>query len=358
MSQQAIKGSLPTLLISPQDIAKIIQKQGIKSTFEGMMEYLHQDYLRWDEFDKTARVANYLNNGVLELMPIASKEQYSFKYVNCHPDNPNHGLSTVLAFGALISNDTGKPDVISEFTLTTAIRTAAMSVLAAKYLARPNSKRMAIIGNGCQSEFQALAFYHLLGIQELAIFDIDPKASQKLVHNLRNTDLKIEIFDNVADAVKGADIITTVTAEYSKAHIITEAMVEAGVHINAVGGDSPGKTELDPRILTKGTVYVEFEPQTRVEGELQNMPEDFKVKLLADIFKSKQSARTSNEEITIFDSVGFAIEDFSAVRYITDAAVKLGLAQPLALVPDLADPKDLFGYLESSIEETTLRQAV
>lgn len=338
--------TLTTTLISPQDIAKIIHAQGIKATFEGMSDYLLADYLRWHEFDKTARVASYLDNGVLELMPIASKEQYSFKYVNCHPDNPKMGLSTVLAFGALMRNDSGQPEVISEFTITTALRTAAMSALVAKYLARPNSKRMALIGNGCQSEFQALAFYHLLGIDELVIFDIDRQASEKLSHNLKDSGIKVTIANNVIEAVKDADIITTVTAEYSKAHILTQAMIQPGVHINAVGGDSPNKTELEPSILDMGDVYVEFEPQTRVEGELQNKPSDYPVKHLADVFAAGKPARQTDDEITIFDSVGFAIEDFSAIRYIYDAAQRLGLAKPIDLVPDLASPKDLFGYLK------------
>ncbi len=346
----AIAGSLPTIIISPQDIAKIVKQQGIKETFSGMVQYILEDYLNWDAFDKTPRISNHVPDGVLELMPIANQHQYSFKYVNCHPNNPNEGLSTILAFSALVSNNTGQPDVISESTLTTAFRTAATSVLAAKYLARPNSKRMAIIGNGCQSEFQALAFYHLLNIEEIALFDIDRKASEKLAQNLANTSLKIEIFDSVAQAVKNADIITTVTAEYSKANIITPEMIEAGMHINAVGGDNVNKTELHIDVVKQATTYVEFEPQTRIEGELQNMPSDFPVIALADVFKKGVSARKSAEEITLFDSVGFAIEDFSAIRYMNDTAIKLGLARPLSLTPDLKNPKDLFSYLNEYAE--------
>ncbi len=340
-----ITGSLPTIIISPQDVANIIKRQGIEETLKGMRDYILEDYLNWDSFDKSPRISNHVPDGVLELMPIANQQQYSFKYVNCHPKNPNEGLSTILAFGALISNDTGQPDVISEFTLSTALRTAATSVLAAQYLARPNSKRMAIIGNGCQSEFQALAFYYLLGIEELALFDIDRKASEKLARNLANTSLKIEIFDTVAQAVKNADIITTVTAEYSRANIITPEMIEAGMHINAVGGDNVNKTELHVEVVKNARVFVEFEPQTRIEGELQNMPVDFPVTPLFEVFQKDQSARQSKEEVTLFDSVGFAIEDFSAIRYMNDAAIKLGLARPLPLTPDLKDPKDLFSYL-------------
>lgn len=339
------QSNLSTGLIRPQDVACIVQQQGMKQTIEGVMNYIFADYLRWDEFDKSARVAKYVRDGVMELMPIADKQNYSFKYVNCHPHNPRDGLSTVLAFGALVDNSTGKPDVLCELTLTTALRTAAMSALAAKYLARSNSRRMALIGNGCQSEFQALAFHYVLGIQELAVYDLDRSASQKLADNLRHTGMKVEIADSVAQAVQGADIVTTVTAEYSRAHILTPDMIKPGMHINAVGGDCPGKTELDPAILDMATVFVEFEAQTRVEGELQNVAADFPVSHLWQVFQGQAKGREADGQITLFDSVGFALEDFSALVYMRDVARKLGLMQPISLVPELADPKDLFSYL-------------
>ncbi len=337
--------NLTTELIRPQDVAYIVQKQGMAATLQGVASYILADYLRWDEFDKSARVAKYVKDGVMELMPIADKKNYSFKYVNCHPHNPKEGLSTVLAFGALADNATGKPDVICELTLTTAFRTAAMSALAAKYLARSDSRSMALIGNGCQSEFQALAFHHLLGIQEVRLFDLDREASLKLASNLRHTGMTVVIADSVAEAVKGADIVTTVTAEYSRAHILTPDMIEPGMHINAVGGDCPGKTELHPDILPKATVFVEFEAQTRVEGELQNVAPDFPVRHLWQVFQGSANGRESDTQITLFDSVGFALEDFSALVYMRDTARKMGLTQPISLVPDLADPKDLFSYL-------------
>ncbi|MHC8945005.1 ornithine cyclodeaminase [Advenella incenata] len=337
--------NLNTGLIRPQDVARIVQRQGMKQTLDGVMNYILSDYLRWDEFDKSSRVAKYVQDGVMELMPIADKQNYSFKYVNCHPHNPQEGLSTVLAFGALVDNSTGKPEVICELTLTTALRTAAMSALAAKYLARSNSRRMALIGNGCQSEFQALAFHYLLGIEHLSVYDLDRDASQKLADNLRHTGMTVDIADSVADAVRDADIVTTVTAEYSRAHILTPEMIKPGMHINAVGGDCPGKTELHPDILPLATVFVEFEPQTRVEGELQNVDADFPVRHLWQVFQGQAKGRETDTQITLFDSVGFALEDFSALVYMRDTARKLGLMQPISLVPELADPKDLFSYL-------------
>jgi ornithine cyclodeaminase len=117
---------------------------------------------------------------VIELMPIADGAQFAFKYVNGHPATPDCGLPTVMAFGVLADVDTGAPRLLSELTLTTAIRTAAMSALAARRLARPGSRCMALIGNGAQSEFQALAFRDLVGMRELRLFDTDPARLAKL----------------------------------------------------------------------------------------------------------------------------------------------------------------------------------
>src|SRR5277367_6180043 len=113
-------------------------------------------------------------------MPISDGTSYSFKYVNGHPRNTVAGLLTVTAFGVLADVSTGYPLLLSELTVTTALRTAAMSALAAKWLARPDSRVMALIGNGAQGEFQAIAFHRMSGIRELRLYDIDSLAMTKL----------------------------------------------------------------------------------------------------------------------------------------------------------------------------------
>ena len=126
--------------------------------------------------------------------------------------------------------------------------------------------------------------------------------------------------------------------------------VVEGVHINAIGGDCPGKTELDPRILDRGTVFVELPEQTRVEGEIQQMAPDFPVVELWRVVTGRAAGRVSDEQITIFDSVGFAIEDFSALRYAMDAVAGTDLVTMLDLVAEPADPKNLFGLVASTRE--------
>jgi ornithine cyclodeaminase len=141
--------------------------------------------------------------------------------------------------------------------------------------------------------------------------------------------------------------VTTITADKAHAGIVTPAMIEPGMHLNAVGGDCPGKTELHADILRTASVFVEYEAQTRSEGEIQQMPADFVVTELWQVLNGSASGRCEHDEITVFDSVGFALEDYAALRFMRDAAKDLGVGQQLALIPALADPKNLFALLNS-----------
>lgn len=341
--------ALPTPFLSTTAVSRIVQTLGIEQVLESVAAHIREDFLRWPEFDKTARVASHCEVGVIELMPISDARDYAFKYVNGHPGNGSYGLPTVMAFGVLADVATGVPRLISELTLTTAIRTAAMSALAARTLARPGSRTMALIGNGAQAEFQAIAFRQLVGVTHLRVFDIDPRATAKLVRNLRGTDIAVEICTNTRDAVRGADIVTTATADKTCATILAPEMIEPGMHINAIGGDCPGKTELHADVLRGARVFVEYAPQTRIEGDIQQLPADFPVTELWRVL-SGDPGRCDAHDVTVFDSVGFALEDYSALRFMAAAARRLGLGETLALVPQLDDPKDLFGAGVSGIE--------
>jgi len=336
-----------TLLLTTHDIARIVAAHGLPGVLRQLEAALAADFRRWPEFDKTARVASHSADGVIELMPIADAQHYAFKYVNGHPKNTRAGLPTVMAFGVLAEVATGRPLLLSELTLTTAMRTAATSVLAARALARPGSRTMALIGNGAQSEFQALAFHHLLGIDTLRLYDTDAAATARLQRHLQAVPgLRVTAHASTAEAVRGADIVTTVTADKRNATILTPEMVEPGMHLNAVGGDCPGKTELHPAVLERAQVFVEYEPQSRIEGDVQQMPADFPVTELWTLLCGRRAGRRDAAAVTVFDSVGFALEDYAALRVLAQLARGLGLGQPLALLPELGDPKDLYSQLQ------------
>nr|WP_229673441.1 ornithine cyclodeaminase [Microbacterium saperdae] len=321
-----------------------IAAHGAERIMAEMADTIESDFRRWESFDKSERVANHTPFGVIELMPISDPDLYAFKYVNGHPFNPGRGFQTVTAFGVLADVHNGYPVFLAEMTVLTALRTAATSAMVARRLARPDSEVMAMIGAGSQAEFQALAFRAVLGIRRLRVFDVDEAASAKLVRNLVPRGFEVVVCASASEATAGADVVTTCTADKAVAQVLTDADVAPGMHINTIGGDCPGKTELDPRILDRGPVFVEYTPQTRVEGEIQNVAPDFPVTEFWRVLNGTAPGRTSPAQITIFDSVGFAIEDYSALRHLRDSVAGTDLAREIDLVAAPDDPKDLFGF--------------
>jgi len=333
------------LFLSATAAARWIRDHGAASIMAGLVERLEADFARWPEFDAAPRLASHSPVGVIELMPVSDGFDYTFKYVNGHPANPAHGLQTVTAFGVVADVTTGYPRFVAEMTLLTALRTAATSALAARHLARPDSQIMAMIGTGSQAEFQALALRETLGVSRLRIWDTDPRAMAKFIRNIEPLGFEIHVASSAADAADGADVITTCTADKRRAIVLDDSMVEPGVHVNAIGGDCPGKTELDPAILRRAEIFVEYEPQTRAEGEIQALATDHPVTELWQVIADRSAWVRRPEAITVFDSVGFAIEDFTVLRFAEEAAGAVGLLEPLDLLASPDDPKDLFGLV-------------
>ena len=331
--------------VSVDNMMKLVLHLGIERVMQDLAAEIEADFLRWPDFDKTPRIASHSDVGVIELMPTSDGETYGFKYVNGHPANMKQGLQTVTAFGLLADVATGYPLLLSEMTILTALRTAATSAMAAKHLAPANATTMALIGNGAQAEFQALGFKAICGLTHVRLYDIDPAATAKCARNLAGRGLTITACTTPEDAILGAQIITTVTADKQYATILTDNMVGAGVHINGVGGDCPGKTELHRDILLRSAIFVEYPPQTRIEGEIQQLPPDHPVTELWQVMAGQTPGRTSPDQVTLFDSVGFAIEDFSALRYVKSKLAETGFCTQLDMIADPDDPRDLFGMI-------------
>lgn len=334
-----------TSFVDVRNMVGWVASTGPERIIAGILEYLEQDFARWESFDKTPRVASHTPFGVIELMPTSDHESYAFKYVNGHPSNPARGYQTVTAFGVLADVHNGYPTFLAEMTVLTALRTAATSAFAARLLARPDSEVMAMIGTGSQAEFQALAFRIALGITRLRVYDVDADAIAKFVRNMLPLGFEIEVAGSAAEALAGADVVTTCTADKARNAVVSDEWVRPGMHLNAIGGDCPGKTELDPAILDRAGVFVEYTPQTRIEGEIQQLPPDYPVHELWRVMAGLEPGRTDDRQITLFDSVGFAIEDFSALRYVKRQIEQTGLYDELDLLADPDEPRDLFGML-------------
>ncbi len=331
--------------VSVDDMMRLVHHVGVERFLVELADAIAEDFRRWECFDKTPRVASHSADGVIELMPTSDGTLYAFKYVNGHPGNARDGRQTVAAFGLLADVASGYPLLLSEMTILTALRTAATSAVAARHLAPKGARTMALIGNGAQAEFQALAFKALLGVDRLRLHDVDPAATRKCIRNLRGFGFAVHAASSVAEAVEGAEIITTVTADRRNATILGDNHVGAGVHVNAVGGDCPGKTEIHPDVLHRADIFVEYPPQTRVEGEIQRLAADHTVHELWRVVAGLVPGRRDARQITLFDSVGFAVEDFSALRYVRAKLVGTGFHRDLDLLADPDEPRDLFGML-------------
>jgi ornithine cyclodeaminase len=344
--------------VNVHHLARWVSDTGLEPLLLGLVDALEADFRRWPLFDKKPRIASHSEHGVIELMPTSDGETYGFKYVNGHPINATRGLQTVTAFGALADVDTGYPLMISEMTLLTALRTAATSAMAAKALAPAGAHTLAMIGTGAQSEFQALAFRANLGINALRVFDVDPDAMAKFDRNATALGFDVTLCADAADAVMGSQIVTTCTADKKNATVLTDEMIAharegaatvgepTGLHINAIGGDCPGKTELDIELTKRSSIFVEYPEQSFIEGEIQVLPHDWPLTELWQVLTGEAKGRTSDDELTLFDSVGFAIEDFSALKFLYDATTGTDYYETIDLIAEPPDPKNLFALVD------------
>ncbi len=338
-------------IISIESLNKILEKHGFENYLKDLMEALKRDYSRWDKFTKMPRPAMHVPGGVLELMPICDNElYYTFKYVNCHPKNPESGKMTIVATGQLSRIDTGYPLMFSEMTLLTALRTAANSALATNLMARKNAKVLAVIGTGAQSEFQVKGMQLIRDIKEVRYFDIDAKAMDKFEKNMKDSGLKLVRGKNVQETIENADIITVCTACKANVDVIKNDWVKNGMHLNALGGDTVGKTELELSILNRSRIVVEYFEQSFIEGEIQRLKlKDAKKMVSAEMFEiinGNQKGRENDKEITLFDSVGIGLEDYSALRLTYELSKRYGIGEELNLLPDMKDPKDLISLIK------------
>lgn len=334
-------------IIDVYDLVKIISSVGLQSLIRELISALEEDFYQWESFTRSSRHATHYGNGVIELMPCSNERFYSFKYVNGHPGNPAQNKLSVVAFGVLAEVDTGYPLLISEMTLLTAMRTAAVAALGARYLARQESSHLALIGTGAKAEFLVAALRLVLPVEEISYFDTDAGAMQKFADNMHGQGLRLHPLSAVYGAVADADMIVTATAAKRRVDLLSRYQLRDGAHIHAMGGDCPGKTELSPELVKQCKRVVEYTAQTRQEGEIQNLPDISVHAELWELIRGIKTGRTNDHEITLFDAVGYALEDYSALRLIYRLADELSIGREVALIPELENPKNLFGLTAS-----------
>jgi ornithine cyclodeaminase len=333
------------LLVTTHEFKQLIQQIGLSQFTSQLINQLEKDFSRWETFKKSPRHATHYPHGVIELMPCADDAYYSFKYVNGHPQNTAMNKLCVAALGQLSEVSSGYPLMLSEMTWLTAIRTAATAALGAKYLARADSKKLAIVGCGAQAEFQLIALASVLPVTTVYYFDIASAAMRKFEKNVATMQLpRLTLIpaSSIDSCLEEADVVVTATACKSRQQLITSANLRPGMHIHAMGGDCPGKTEISRCALDASKIFVEYLEQTREEGDIQQLTDHSSVVELWKVITKARPGRTDEQDITLFDSVGFALEDYSALCLTYRLCEEYGIGQSIDMIPELGDPKDLY----------------
>jgi alanine dehydrogenase len=318
---------VPTILLSKKDVRDLVNIHEVMNVVEAAFK-------EWTVGNGAMPPKLYLTlqNGDFRAMPASLPGAAGMKWVNVHPGNPDKGLPTVMAI--LIYNDpeTGYPLAIMDATEGTAYRTAATSAIAAKYLARKDSKTLGIIGAGYQSFAHIMAHTMLFKFEEIRITDISQQAIASLIQNLPNLPVKE---CSLKQTVK-SDIVCTLTP--ARQPVVKNEWLLPGTHINAVGADAEGKEELEPSILNRAMVVVDDLRQSVHAGEI-NVPVAkglFKKEqiyaTLGELVTGEKKGRIDDSAITVFDSTGLAIEDIALARLLYEKARNTGTGISLSLV--------------------------
>ncbi|MEO0093100.1 MAG: alanine dehydrogenase [candidate division WOR-3 bacterium] len=279
------------------------------------------------------------HNGDLRVMPsyIPSLDISGVKVVNVHPNNPKkYRLPSVMATILLIDPANGYPLGVLDGTWITTMRTGAASGIASKYLAREDSKVLALIGAGVQAETQLAAVTMVRAIEKVKVYDIVSSVSERFVKKHKHLPLKFEICGSVKECVTDADIICTVTPV--RKPIVKSAWVKDGAHINAMGADAPGKEELEPALLRRSKIVIDDWEQASHSGEI-NVPlakgiisKDDIYAEIGEIVTGKKKGRTAPDEITIFDSTGLGVQDLTTANIVYKIAKKRKLGTWLQII--------------------------
>lgn len=270
-------------------------------------------------------------NGDLRTMPayLEGMDATGVKVVNVHPDNPGSGLPTVMALLILNSPKTGAPTAVMGGTFLTNMRTGAAGAVAAKYLAKKSSKTVGLVGAGAQGRTQLLGLAEIFDVETVKVADVSLDRCRALEEESRTfLDATFEIATDIKE-VCDADILVTTTP--SRKPLVKDDWINEGTHINAIGADAKGKEELDPAILKRAKVVVDDLVQASHSGEV-NVPLAEGVIALEDIYATigevvagKVPGRKDDDEVTVFDSTGLAIQDMATASRVYRTAVEKGL---------------------------------
>ena len=252
------------------------------------------------------------------------------KVVSAFHDNPSRGLPMISGFYVLCDAETGRLIALMDATFLTGIRTAAASAVATKYLARADAKVLGVIGTGVQGQFHVDAIRAVRPIEEIVVFNRTVERGRAFVEDLESRGISCRLMDTAADCAAEADVLAVCTS--SKTPLFDGGLARPGTHVNAVGVFTPDSQELDAALIRRARVYVDtYEGAFEEAGDIivplraGDITRDHVRAELTELVTGRKVGRTSDAEITVFKSVGYAMEDAVTARLAYERAEGAGI---------------------------------
>ncbi len=345
---------MQTMLLTVHDIRQIVAAMGIQTLMREMINALENAFRCYDPLTTQvpARAGFSYDQpftGLLEWMPVLVHGQtVTVKMVGYHPHNPDqHELPTILSSIGTYDVRTGQLLALMDGTFLTALRTGAASGLAASYLAHPDSRVMGIVGAGAQAVTQLHAVAELFAIQKVCIYDVDKSATASFMNRTRFLGIPVQVMadDQLDELVRSADILCTATSTaIGSPPVFADTVTKPWLHINAIGSDFPGKTELPLTLVERAIVHPDFTEQALKEGESQRLVVDALGPPLYEVVQAPDKYAAERERLTIFDSTGWALEDAVAAELLLSHARRLQLGQTLHIQHTSTDPLNPYDF--------------
>ncbi|MEA3283261.1 MAG: alanine dehydrogenase [Euryarchaeota archaeon] len=319
------------LYLNEGDVTELLDMQGALSVVEEA--FLEHGMGRTQMPPKSYL---YFPTGDLRTMPayLETAGIAGVKIVNVHPKNPEAGLPTVMAVVVLNSIETGAPLAVMDGTYLTEMRTGAAGGVAADRLARTDAAVVGMVGAGRQARTQLRAICEVRGIETVKITDRSDASCRQFIDGTKDLGCEITVMDGIRQ-VCDCDILVTTTPV--REPIVADGWISGGTHINAIGADAAGKEELDPEILKRSRIVIDDPAQAFHSGEV-NVPLKLGIISEGDIYGTLgelvagiKPGRTDDDEITVFDSTGLAIQDVSTANHVYQQAVRKSIGTPLKL---------------------------
>lgn len=348
-----------TLILSGDDVIRIVERFGIDQLMDSLIERLTSAVLHFDKSKTEIPIRsgfNYQteNPGLIEWMPVYKKgKEVVIKVVGYHPQNPDHfNLPTILSSISSYDTKTGHLKGIADGVLLTALRTGAASAVASRVLAKPESTVLGLIGCGAQAVTQLHALSRVFQLSEVLIYDSDPKSMDTFANRMESLDIHTKIKPaSIQDIIANSDIVCTETSiDIGVGPLFEYQTSKSHLHINAVGSDFPGKTELPVALLRNSFVCPDFYDQAKIEGECQQLKDDEIDSDWVEVLQNASEFKQVKDQLTVFDSTGWALEDQVVMDLFLDLAKKFDIGLEVAIENVSEDAKNPYHFLTKTVE--------